>query len=115
MHFSVCGEGLHEDVVDFDSLRCSPIRRAGIGKQRSTAVHLGEGHISARIGTILLQRKWKPKIGKGRPNRNMSAQFWVQFIVAVITIFAPVISAVLLPAKTLKLICASLFVALCVV
>ena len=45
----------------------------------------------------------------------MSVEFWVQFIVAVITIFASIISVVSLHGKTPKLICASLFIALGVV
>jgi hypothetical protein len=45
----------------------------------------------------------------------MSAEFWVQFIVAIITVFASVISVVSLPGKALKLTCGSVFIALGVV
>ena len=45
----------------------------------------------------------------------MSVEFWVQFIIAIITVLASVISVVSLPGKPLKLICGSVFVVLGVV
>jgi len=42
----------------------------------------------------------------------MGADFWVQFVVAVITILASLLSVLALPGRRLKLICGSAFVAL---